>query len=104
MALKSFVRLLHADVRIRTSFSTERGRVTAFSIELEVNDELRWHPVVRYDSAHGIAHRDFIHYDGRQDKALLPFRSFADAFTFAQADLNKSWQEYRRRFLKESKR
>jgi hypothetical protein len=98
------VRPLDADARIRTCFSTERGSVTAFSIQLEVKHELRWHPVVRYDPAHGIAHRDLIHRDGSEDKRLLPFGSFADALTFAQADLNKSWQEYRRQFLQEFNR
>ena len=98
------MRLLDADARIRTSFSTARGRVNGFSIQLEVHREANWHPVVRYDSAHGVAHRDLLHPDGRQHKTLLPLSSFADALTFAQADLNKNWREYRRRFVEESDR
>ena len=70
-----FTSELEAGRSIRFRFDTDRGRVTAFTVQLEVwvAELERWRPVVRYDDAHGAPHRDILDWDGRVvDKLWLP--------------------------------
>ena len=74
-----------------------------FVVQLEVQHPRRgtWLPVVRYDTAHGFAHRDRLHPDGRSEKTALPVQDYAQALSYAEADLKDQWQMYREHFLKE---
>lgn len=58
MRTVEFRRLFDDQGAIRVWFESEHGRVLGFVVQLEClfNDE--WYPVVRYDTAHGFAHRD----------------------------------------------
>jgi len=91
---------LDLNARMRAWHRVERGRVRAFTVQLEVLLEDQWTPVVRYDTAHGFAHRDLYTKDGRQLKTPLGM-DFSQARTFAQKDILMNWQEYRRIFLEE---
>jgi hypothetical protein len=51
-------------------------------------------PIIRYDTSHGFAHKDIIHYNGEVDKQPLYFQSFNMTFTFAIQDLKASWKWY----------
>jgi hypothetical protein len=44
----------------------DRGRVVEFLIQYEAFIVGQWHPVIRYDTAHGQLHRDTLHPDGTQ--------------------------------------
>ncbi len=48
----------------------ERGQIVEFRIQYETLIAGEWHPVVRYDSAHGQPHRDILHRDGAQTKEM----------------------------------
>lgn len=50
--------------RIRVRFTTERGRVVRYAVQFEVLHENRYRPAVRYDSAHGVPHRDTLDWQG----------------------------------------
>jgi hypothetical protein len=67
--------------------------------EALIRDE--WRPIVRYDTSHGFAHKDIIHYDGDQEKPPLCFPDLSIAFTFAIQDLKISWRWYRIAYTKE---
>lgn len=75
----------------------------SFSVQLEICVRGNWYPVVRYDTTHGFAHRDFIHPDGRSEKTPIFAQNYNDALTFAEGDLKDNWEFYRERFLKEVK-
>lgn len=66
----------------------------AFTVQLEVFSHGRWQPAVRYDSAHGYAHRDRYFLDGRSIKTELHM-DFNEA-------LRDHWESYRDRFCGES--
>lgn len=91
-----------ADVQLRHRHAQERGRVLAFVVQLELWWRGSWYPVVRYDTAHGFAHRDLIHPDGRVDKMLLGLVDWNQALTIALEDVKVNWPWYRERFLKEA--
>jgi hypothetical protein len=68
---------------------------------LEICVKSKWYPVVRYDTTHGFAHRDFIHPDGHSEKTPIFVQNYNDALTFAEADLKTNWRIYREQYLKE---
>ena len=60
-----------------------------------------WKPVVRYDTAHGFAHRDLIAPNGTIDKTPLFLHAFNEALDFSEADLRSNWKNYIAQYLKE---
>lgn len=85
----------HRHVRYKRS-------ITAFTVQLEVWHQGQWEAVVRYDTAHGFAHRDMIRADGRVEKTPLPLTDYNEALTFAEADLRVNSSVYAERFRKEA--
>jgi len=98
VAEREFVVPLDFSARLRVWHRVERGRIQAFTVQLEVLVEDQRTPVVRYDTAHGFAHRDLYTKDGRQFKTPLGM-DFNHGQTFAQRDILTNWQEYPRIFL-----
>ncbi len=45
-------------------------RIVFFRVQLETLIEREWFPVVRYDTAHGFAHRDLMSRHGQVEKTL----------------------------------
>jgi len=90
----------HRD-RLRVIAFKEKGRIIRFVAQYEtfINDE--WKEIVRYDTAHGFAHKDIIHSDGSVEKQPLHFSDFNTAFTFAIQDLKISWKWYKKAYEEE---
>ena len=63
-----------------------------------------WYPIVRYDTAHGKAHRDFLHPNGKQTKDWFEGYSIEEVLTIGQKDILENWSIYRDRFVKEMKK
>lgn len=80
----------------------ERGKIVFFRVqyETEINDV--WYPVVRYDTAHGFAHRDLMSLKGSVKKTPLFNQDYNDALTFAENDLKSNLKYYKKRFLEET--
>src|SRR2546426_12055570 len=98
-----FVDLGTEDVRLRCTYHRTGRIVDQFTVQLEVLLQANWHPVVRYDNAHGFSHRDTLHPDGSQDKSGLFFGDTNETFIFAIEDLRTNWAAYRDRYLGEIK-
>ena len=92
---------LNANCRRRHRHTHFKGRVISFSIQLEIWVNGKWCPVIRYDTTHGFAHRDFIHPNGRSEKTPIFAQNYNDALTFSEADIKDNWEFYKERFLKE---
>jgi hypothetical protein len=58
VAEKEYIIPYSEDSRKRHYHKTVRGMVLKFVVQLEVKYEGSWREVVRYDCAHGYAHRD----------------------------------------------
>jgi hypothetical protein len=65
MNATDYVLLLTDDVRYRVWFEVDKGQVLKFLVQLEIREQGKWNPVVRYDTAHGFAHRDTYRQMGR---------------------------------------
>ena len=87
--------------RLREHHTRRRGRIISFVVQYETLRKGKWSPIVRYDSAHGFAHRDPYDIKGRVVKTPLFIRNYNQALTFAELDLKANWQLYRERFLRE---
>jgi len=100
---KEFVILYPENCRKRHYHIRIKNKIAEFKVQLEVFVKNKWRPIVRYDTAHGFAHRDIIHFDGTVDKTPLFVNNYNDALNFADADIKINWQLYMKRFLEEAK-
>lgn len=100
---RDFVAIYTPDCRKRHTHSHLKGKIISFRVQLEVYYKGRWYPVIRYDTAHGFAHRDYLRPDGKVEKTPLFTQDYNEALTFAEKDLNMNWESCRQRFLKEVK-
>ena len=82
---------------------TEGGRVRRFTVQYETTIAGERFPVVRYDTAHGYAHRDILDRGGRvvAKDELAPGLSLGDALAIAERDLRQNWWRYRRAFFED---
>ena len=87
--------------RLRVTADKERGRILGFTVQYEAKIRGKWHPIVRYDTTHGFAHKDIIHPNGSREKQPLYFPSLNLAFTFAIQDIKMLWKWYRTSYEKE---
>lgn len=99
MAESRFLLPISADARIRHYHRTHRGRLTEFSLQLEIEVGGEWRPVIRYDTAHGSAHIDRFTLAGRKRKEWLQL-DFREALIRAERDLKTNWVMYRNNFLR----
>lgn len=87
--------------RYRHMHVRARDRIVFFRVQLETIVGKKWTPVVRYDTAHGFAHRDLLDRRGQAVKTPLFNQDLNDALTFAENDLKTNWTSYKERFLEE---
>ena len=102
MKIVEFVTPLGFDGRRRTRHVRIANTVIEFVVQYELKISDEWYPVVRYDTAHGFAHKDSLSYKGEAAKEELPFDDYNLALTFAEKDLRDNWQKYREHFLEEA--
>jgi hypothetical protein len=87
---------------IRIRRTSERGRILAFTVQYEIPVGEDNFPIVRYDAAHGFAHRDLLDWQGNviEKRAMPSWMSFNDALTSAEEDLKTNAATYRAAFLR----
>jgi len=95
---------LGLDGRRRTRHIRVNKNIVEFVVQYEIRINNKWYPVIRYDTAHGFAHKDKLSYKGDVTKEELPFSDYNLALTYAEKDLKDNWQRYRDNFLREIKK
>ena len=90
--------------RMEVHLRTEKRSVLTFSVQFvaQIGDE--WHPIVRYDTAHGRPHMDRLWPGGRKETTDLRGLDKSRAFTYAITDIKARWQLYRSRYEKDLRR
>ena len=89
--------------RKRHEHIIDRGKVRGFVIQYEFFTKNKWIPVVRYDTAHGYAHKDLINPNGSKEKILLGKVDLNEALSLADKDISENWERYRDRYLRRLK-
>jgi hypothetical protein len=85
---------------IAVAFATVHGRIASFTLRLVFVAEDAELNVVRYDTAHGMPHRDTLDRTGTLvRKDWLPDLSFEDALSFAVEDLKAHYEDYLQDFV-----
>lgn len=86
---------------LRVRITTTGGQVMTFAVQYETTIDEHWAPVVRYDNAHGFAHRDVIDIQGRVVKEpLVGFPTPKIALDIGDRDIRANWRRYRRNYLR----
>lgn len=86
---------------MRVSAKREKGNILSFTVQYEALIHNKWYPIIRYDTAHGFAHKDVLHPDGSVDKQPLYFPNYNLAFTYAIQDIKSLWQWYKQGYERE---
>lgn len=96
--IRYFITLEPDQDQMRVDFETDRGEVVALHVvQYETRLAGEWHPVARYDMAHGFFHLDLYTSRGAvKYRILVP--DLSQALTFAIDDLKANWRVYRRQF------
>jgi len=87
--------------RYRHYHLLEKKRVLEFRVQYEVYLRGKWHVIVRYDTAHGFAHRDVMHADGTVAKMSFQHWDSAAVLTYGERDLKQNWASYRKSYERE---
>lgn len=90
--------------RYRHYHAWEGNKIIEFCIQYEALINGKWHPIVRYDTAHAKPHRDILHPDGTETKEWFTLYSNAETLTIGQRDIVENWQKYRLQYEREMKR
>lgn len=103
MKEKTFIRWLGSEDRSRQVVVLDGGEITAFVVQYETLITGEWRPVVRYDTAHGFAHKDVLLPSGETEKKIVVSYGYNEAFTSAEIDIKLNWQQYKEEYLKKVK-
>lgn len=87
--------------RYRHRHILEQDTIVEFTIQYEAWLDGKWYPIVRYDTAHGFAHRDLMRVDGSETKLTFSDWDYAQVLTYGERDLKQNWKMYRQRYLTE---
>ena len=96
-----FYLIAEATDRLRVTARKDKGEILEFVVQYEALISGEWRPVVRYDTAHGFAHKDVVRANGEVVKQPLFFETYNMAFTYATLDLKMNWRQYKESLEKE---
>jgi hypothetical protein len=96
---KGYIRYLTDEDRVRCNIELEKGKVTRFVVQYEILMTGNWRSVTRFDTFHGVVHRDLMAPDGKVVKKWFLHMGFSEGLTFAYNDLSENWQRYRDWFM-----
>jgi hypothetical protein len=103
MKKKTYIFMLSDEDRKRHEHVIDKGKILEFVVQYEILFENKWMPVVRYDTAHGYAHKDLINPDSSKEKIFMGLADLNEALTLADRDINENWERYKERFLRRIK-
>lgn len=104
MGETDFATFLTSDDRIRHYHFSIKGKITEFRVQYEAFIRGKWHPIIRYDTAHGFSHIDRMYPDGSVEKIALSYWDYNEALNFAQFDIKSNLEWYRKRYEREMKK
>ena len=99
MGEKTYTRDLGEGARKRHYHKTEKGKVIYFAVQLEVEFEGKWKPVIRYDCNHDFVHIDRYNNKGKKIKENI-YLTYEESLTLADEDININWELYKQKFLR----
>ncbi len=77
----------------------ERSEIVDFKVMYNTIVEGKEHQVVRYDCAHGYAHKDVL-YEKPKKKEIMADIEYGELLDIARDDIEKNWEQYKRKYLR----
>jgi len=97
---KFYVTLLSPEDRKRYRHIKQGKRILTFTVQYETLVEDQWLPVIRYDTAHRVVHKDLLDLKGHEKKVLLGISDLREALLLADEDIKTNWRRYKDRYLR----
>lgn len=94
-----FIVMLTPEDRYRHHHVRFKSDILSFIVQYETRVEEKWLPVVRYDTRHGLAHRDLLDRKGERQKTPMFAKDYNEALTFAEYDIKSNSRMYKQHFL-----
>jgi phosphoribosylformylglycinamidine (FGAM) synthase-like amidotransferase family enzyme len=91
--------LTHQD-RVEVSIVKEKGQVIDFSVQYLAQIKGKWHPIVRFDTAHGSPHIDISQPNGSKQTRYIRGLDNKEALTYALGIISQRWESYRKDYEK----
>lgn len=98
MLVREFVLDLDKNTQSRIRFTKNRKGIKKFTIQLELIEKGKIKPVVRYDTAHGYAHRHQFYRSGEKMVRRFKFRDLSEAYTYSYNDVKLNWRRFKNEF------
>lgn len=89
--------------RLRIRLKSEKNLLIDIVFQYESFLDNKWHPIVRYDCAHGYFHRDIIKPNGDKEKQSMNFENLKDAARYAEQDIRDRWEWHKELYLRKLK-
>jgi hypothetical protein len=99
MKIAEKLELLSETDNIYIRIVTDHGMITDFVIAQVSEFGEEKCQVVRYDTAHGYAHKDCL-YLSEKVKELLPDRPFDELFEMCVREVKSEWKNYRSQYMR----
>jgi hypothetical protein len=96
--LEHFVVTFTQDDEAIVHLEREGRTVAKFSVQYRAKIQGEWRSIVRFDTAHGRAHKDVSYPDGTQETQELRLDDYGLALTQALRDVKTHWGFYRERY------
>ena len=84
--------------RLRVNANKHNGEILEFVVQYEAKIGGKWQAIVRYDTAHGFAHKDVLNPDNTATKYPIYFQTYNLAMTFATLDLKANWKQFKKQY------
>lgn len=85
--------------RMTVRFVTDGRDVLEFAVQYDAFIEDKWHQIVRYDNAHGTAHRHVYYPDGTAKRFVMGETDNNGALTEAQDYVKENFITMRERYI-----
>jgi len=93
--IKEFINPLTHEDRVRCRIEIMKGKIADFMVQYEISQAGDWNVVVRFDTFHGILHRDLQNPDGTSQKQWLAHTNFDEGLNFSYNHIVENWEKYR---------
>ena len=91
---------LSEEDRLDIEFDTEKNKVVHFIVQYSSITPKGWRTIIRYDTAHGAAHKDVYCYSKKKKvRQEILGKDFNAVFTQAQEDIKKNWEKIKENYL-----
>lgn len=77
----------------------ERSNIVDFKVMYNTIIKGKEHQVVRYDCAHGYAHKDIL-YEKPKRKEIMADIEYDELLDIAKDDIERNWEQYKKKYLR----